>query len=439
MADTLTVPVPASPAAASIAPGTGPATVEPAQAGSSLNDAFGQLESRGQSLEQIATARPPTAKPKVAARAGEPEQKPAEKVVEKPAEKAIVEKPPDTTVAKPADAPKPGDKPAEGKPAEKPKPATGWQKFHEAERQIKDLNAKIATLETAQKTSDLPDTHPEVVRRQIRIDALEKQLADKEAHLQAVDYQESDEYKKTYWKPYEDLWGDAFKAIAELKVTNPDGTTRNATGEEFKKLMQAGTSEEALTMAEELFGTPTKANFAMHYREQLRAADGKMAKVVQERRTKAAEIRAEQEKESKRQGEERSAMFKKLMTEGVEKDPALYKPEEGDNEGNALLEKGFGLVDRVFSGGAPVKDGDAPMSAQEMIAAHAQIRNDAAAFPRLAHKYKALQQRILELEESLSEYEASTAGKGEVAAGDKGPQREDDLESVVGGLDRLGQ
>lgn len=127
------------------------------------------------------------------------------------------------------------------------------------------------------------------------------------------------------------------------------------------------------------------------------------------------------------------------MTDGIEKDPTLYKPEEGDNEGNAILEKGFSFVDRVFSGGAPAKEGDPPMSHQEMVSAHAEIRNKAGAFDRIAHKYKSLSARVQELEQALEQYEQSTPAKGEVAAGEKGPAREDDMESILSGLDKVGE
>lgn len=438
MADTLTAPAPTPPAtAASIAPGTGPSTPEPAQAGSSLNDAFSALESRGKDLKGLDAERPLVAKPKVATKST-PAEKPVEKAAEKPPEKAITETPPDKAATKPADAPKPGEKPAEGQTAEKPKPATGWQRFHEAEKENKTLKAKLETLE---KASTLPDNHPELVRMRGEIEKREKRLAEVENHLRYKDYEASTDYQDNYHKPYLTTAEEATKRATQLKVANAEtGVARALTPEEFWQIVHIDDADAAINAAEKLFGEGSgKANFVIERRNEILLAHQRAEKAKADFKKNAAELTRKQQEDFTRQGEERSALFKKLMTEGVEKDPALYKPEEGDNEGNALLEKGFSLVDRVFSGGAPAKEGEAPMSPQEMIAAHAQIRNDAAAFPRLAHKYKALQQRVQELEESLSEYEASTAGKGEVAAGEKGPQREDDLESVVAGLDKMGQ
>ena len=132
-------------------------------------------------------------------------------------------------------------------------------------------------------------------------------------------------------------------------------------------------------------------------------------------------------------------MFKKLMTEGIDKAPELYKAEEGDAEGNKLLEAGFNLVDRVFSGGAPIKEGDAPMSPQEMVAAHAEIRNKAAAFDRLAFKTKALRDRVAALEAEVAEYEKSAPAGGAQEGGTQPAPSGDDMESVLGGLDKLGK
>lgn len=435
---TITAPALTPPAtAASIAPGTGPATAEPAQAGSSLNDAFSALESRGKDLKGLDAERPSVAKPKVATKSA-PAEKPVEKAAEKPAERAITETPPDKAATKPADAPKLGDKPAEGQPVEKPKPATGWSKFHEAEKQIKILQSK---LEAKEKEASLPDSHPELVRMRGEIEKREKRLAEVENHLRYKDYEASTEYQDQYHKPYLGTAEEATKRATQLKVTNAEtGAVRALTPEEFWQIVHIDDADAAINAAEKLFGEgSTKANFVIERRNEILLAHQRAEKAKADFKKNATELTRKQQEDFQRQGEERSALFKKLMTEGVEKSPELYKHEEGDAEGNGLLDNGFALVDRVFSGGAPAKEGEAPMSPQEMIAAHAQIRNDAAAFPRLAHKYKALQQRLQELEESLSEYEASTAGKGEVAAGEKGPQREDDLESVLSGLDKMGQ
>lgn len=169
--------------------------------------------------------RPPTAKPKVPARAKPPEkpaepptEKPVEKAAEKPVEKAE-EKPAEVkTDAKPGDAPKPGEAP----PAEKPK--TGWQRFHEAERENKELRAK---LEAKEKATTMPDDHPELVRMRGELEKREKRLAEVENHLRYKDYEASTEYQEQYHKPYLATAEEATKQATQLKVTNAaDGTSR---------------------------------------------------------------------------------------------------------------------------------------------------------------------------------------------------------------------
>lgn len=387
-----------------------------------MADAFGKLEARGKDLEGLAAERPPKSNPKVLSKAKPPEP-------EKPKEAS---KPPDAT--KPAEPPRPGEKPAET-PVEKPKPATGWSKFHEAEKTIKTLESKLAEV---QKAGELGDNHPEIVRMRGEIEKREKRLAEVENHLRYKDYEASTEYQDQYHKPYLTTAGEATKRAVQLKVTDPaSGTARALTPEEFWSIVHIDDADAAINAAEKLFGEGSaKANFVIERRNEILLAHQRAEKAKGEFKKNAAELTRKQQEDFTKLGQERSATFKKLMTEGIEKDPTLYKPEEGDNEGNALLENGFHLVDRVFSGGAPAKEGEAPMSPQEMIAAHAQIRNDAAAFPRLAHKYKAATSRIAGLEAALDEYEKSTPAKGEAPAGDGGPAREDDMESVLAGLDK---
>jgi hypothetical protein len=430
MPDNIPAPAPIVPAAApaSIAPGTGGAA-EPAQAGSSMSDAFGALEKRGGDLESIATERPPTAKPKQPVRREEkPPEKPVEKAPEKPVEKAA-EKPPEQ---KPAEA-KPGE-PA--KPAEvaTEKPKTGWQRFHESEKTVKELQAKIAEFEKS-KPGAIDEKHPEIVRWRTEAEKIAARNKEIEDHLRYVDYEKSAEYRDKYHQPYVDTWKDAISQVTEMKVPQADGTTRAATPEDLQRIVAISNTEDALEEAEKLFGTPTKANYVMAQRERVRAAYGAAEKAKQEFKAQGSERARLSQEQQEQQSKARATTFKKLMEEGIEKSPELFKPVEGDAEGNALLEKGFSLVDRVFSGGAPIKDGDKPMSADEMVAAHAEIRNKAGAFDSVAQKFKAAQLRIAELEEALGEFEKSSPGKGEVG-GEKGPQREDDMESILTGLER---
>lgn len=396
-----------------------------------MADAFAGLDKRGGDLQSVATAPTPKSNPRVPTRAKPAEQKPVEKAAEPEAAKPV-------EAPKPADpaAAKPGDKPVEVAPVEKPK--SGWQRYHEAEKQIKELNAKLAEKE---KAAAVPSDHPDIARLRIEIQKREERLAEVENHLRYRDYEASTEYQEKYHKPYMEAATLATQWATEMRVQNAaDGTIRNLSPEEFWKIVHQNDAATAQRVAEELFGEGNSAvNFVIERRNEVLRAHQRAENAKATFKKEGAERMRQQQEEFQRKGMERSTMFKKLMTEGIEKDPALYKPEEGDVEGNALLEKGFSLVDRVFSGGAPLKEGDAPMSPEQMIAAHAEIRNKAAAFDRVAHKNKAMRERIAELEKALEEYEASAPAKGEATSGgEKGPAR-DDMESLLSGLDRMGR
>ena len=113
-----------------------------------------------------------------------------------------------------------------------------------------------------------------------------------------------------------------------------------------------------------------------------------------------------------------------------EKFPKWFKPEEGDEEANALLAKGYALADSAFSNqGSP----------EERVKIHAEVRNKAAAFPKVALRLKQARTRIKELETSLAAYEDS-----EPAAGEGGKPRSvtptgDGLDDAFAEIDTIGK
>lgn len=401
--------------AASIMPGSADAGTPPAQAGSDMEAAFSKLDAGGKDLGQSTSEPGRGVRPKPTRAA---DQRPA-------AAAAAPAKPPEkpAEAAKPAEAPKPVEaakpsevaKPTEVKPGEKPadaKPPTGWQKFHELQKQYKELQSKY---EAKEKASTLSEDHPELVRMRSEIAAREKRLAEVETHLKFKDYEASTEYQEQYHRPYITTAETATQRAVQLKITDENGVARNLTPQEFWGIVHIDDTDAAITAAEKLFGEGSaKVNFVIERRNEILQAHQRAEMAKADFRKNAVERTAKEQAEFQRLGMERSTQFKRLINEGIEKDPTLYKPEEGDIEGNALLENGYKRVDQVFRGGAPDGDGAHPLSPQEMISAHAEIRNNAAAFPRLAHKYKAALARMKEMEQELAEYQGSGPDKGEV-------------------------
>lgn len=414
-------------------PGSSGNDAPPAQAGSGMEDAFSKLDAGGKDLG-ASTAEPRRGVRPTPTRAADAKPEPPK--TDKPAESAKPAEP-----AKPVEGAKPAEpaKAPEGKPADAPatpeKKVTGWQKYHEAERVIKDLQAK---LDAKEKASTLSDEHPELVRMRSEIATREKRLAEVETHLKFKDYEASTEYQDQYHKPYLTTAETATQRAVQLKVTDGEsGAVRNLTPQEFWGIVHIDDTDAAITAAEKLFGEGSaKVNFVIERRNEILQAHHRAETAKADFRKNVAERTAKEQAEFQRLGAERSTQFKRLINEGIEKDPSLYKPEEGDTDGNALLELGYQKVDQVFRGGAPTEEGGRALTPQEMISAHAEIRNNAAAFPRLAHKYKAAVARMKEMEQELEEYRGSGPDKGEAAAVAGGAQQPESWESK---LDRLGE
>lgn len=444
MADTALAATPPA-SADSIAPGSGSGSPTPAQAGSDMAAAFDKLDASGKTLQQVEAEPPPKSQPKVPTRqaapapakaaAPAPAKTPAAEAAPKPGEPAPA-KPAEAKPAEPAKAPevKPGET-AAAQTTPPAKPSSGWQKFHEAEKQIKELRTK---LEEKEKASTIGDDHPELVRMRNEVAAREKRLSEVEDHLRYRDYEASREFQEQYHQPYLRTAETATQRAVQMRVTDAEtGAVRNLTPQEFWNIVHIDDADAAINAAEKLFGEGSaKANFVIERRNEVLQAHQRAEMAKSDFKKNAKERAQKEQDEFHRLGMERATKFKQLMSEGIEKEPELYKPLEGDAEGNDLLEKGFNFVDRVFKGGAPEKEGERPMTPDEMISAHAQIRNQAAAFPRLAHKYAAMKTRMAELEQELSDYRQSSPPEGEVQ-GDKGGARESD--SWESKLDRMAE
>jgi hypothetical protein len=352
-------------------------------------------------------------------------QKPADKTPEKGAPEKTKEdqKPPKT---------KQDEKPPDAKDVQKEKPKTGWQRFHEEERANKELRAKLAELE--KKVSGAPvtpkdfklDEHPEYKTVKETLAQREKRLAELEDKIRFVDYEQSKEYQDTYHAPYVNTWKQAFADIEQMKVIQGENQ-RPGTREDLIRIVQAPDIESATAIAEELFGSTTKANYALGLRSKIIEASQRAEMAKQEFRTKGAERFKQEAALTEKQQHDRAAKFSEVADGAVEKYPQWFKPEEGDDRGNELLETGFMLANAAF-GGQIVDPQTKQMrepTEDEMILINAQMRNKAAGFDRLAYKNNQLQKRISELEDALSQYEGSEPGAG-AAEGKKGAEDDDD-------------
>lgn len=342
-------------------------------------------------------------------------EKPAPKA-EKPAEKTPKPKEPEG-IAKPTD--KTQDKPEDVAP-EKMAPKALREAYAKLKEDLKAREAKFhVELETAKKasapTEDSKKLEISLRDAYAKLEARHKEL---ETEIRYLDYEKSPEFKEKHYQPYVEKCQNAVASVQELKVAQADGTSRVATADDLWKIVEIPNTEDALTAAEELFGSAAKANFVVNLRNEIRQANNTMQKVKAEFRKNGEARMQEFQKQSEAQHKQLAENWKTLNEQAIEKYPQWFKADETDEKGKEVLAKGFELADLAFSGRTDIPQ-------EKMLALHSAVRNQAAGFRYAVHKWESAQARVTELEKELAQFKSSKPGKGETAGDKHGG--EDDL------------
>ncbi|HEX4647176.1 MAG TPA: hypothetical protein VH598_16350, partial [Verrucomicrobiae bacterium] len=248
---------PPAPPVAALAPASAPAPVTPAPAGKAptpakdLNDAFAQLDAMGEPDQGEGASAPPI----------KPEAQPT--------------------------TPKPGEKPAEPAPGEPPKPVkaqTLRDKADRAEARVKELEGKIAALETekGKPSEDLTKLNETLAQREQRLKELEEVL-------KFTDYQQSTEYKDKYVAPFVEAYEEGSSRVASMKVMGPDGNERPGTAEDWDAIMRITNDEQAASAIEELFGTGVKSQMVTDARMRTKATNRARLKAIEDYRKQGGE------------------------------------------------------------------------------------------------------------------------------------------------------
>ncbi len=415
MPDLLEPPVaPAAAPAAAPAPSQGfthPPLAEPAG-----SEAFGDLESLATDNGQPEPAKPDAAPEKPRAADGkftkpEPAKEPA-KAPEKPVDKVLT---PET-------------------PPEKMAPKQLREAYEGLKRKQAEMEAKYKELETK---ASKPADDPEKKTLAERLAAREQRLKEVEDELRFTDYSKSEEYKQRFEKPFVDAYVNARARVAGLKTVEKrndlDEVTQQArqgTAEDFDHLMKISDDNDAAEWATERFGN--KAPIVLSHRERVQELNHARQAATEEYRTKGAERDKARAMEQETVQKSFTEAVENHAKAAIEKYPQWFKPDDTDVKGNEILERGQHLVKRVLSNGAPLKDGEQPMTPAQYASAVAAVRNKAAAFDRLAHRHAQASSRIKTLEAELAAFKSSQPGKGDVKSGDA--QIEDD--SPEGAFDK---
>lgn len=433
MPDTLESPPPAAPAAApapkttaQVAADAARTTVNvgaiapaaeappPAKPGSAMARMREELEKRATVADPSSpTTRPaPRNRPGIA-KADDP-PKPAASTADDPAATKTGDAPPaDGAQPKPTD----GQPPAATTQQPATDPKTGkvnpWRLVDDWKGRATKAETRITELE---KTGFTPEAKTQLEQR---VQQAEKRAADLEREIVFYDYSKSQEFSEKYDVPYQQSWTRAMSDLKELTVEDGNGGQRPFTANDLLALVNLPITK-ARELAEQNFGS--FANDIMQHRKEIRqlletrneALDRAKKTGIDELKKRTETQQREKQEVTKFIGETWQTVNKEVLDDAAL--GSFFKPVEGDDQGNAMLEKGFKLVDEAFAAN-PEDPKLTPDQRKDIIKKHAAIRNRAAAFGRMRHQIKAKDSRIAELEKKLAEYEKSeptTQGSEEV-------------------------
>lgn len=335
---------------------------------------------------------------------------------------------------------------AEGKPAktdEFPDPeATRNMKSGELGRHYKKLKVALDTARAENKRlAEAKANDPAAAELQKTLEERTKRLEAVESELRYTNYEASQEYQDTYWKPYETAFNGGRALMSELRVREvKDDVTgevtqpkRSATADDFDRLVMMDNTGDAAEMAEQMFG-PTQAAEVMRERRKVRELNTAKEQAKEKFKKEGGEIFNQRQQTANKQREAAAKAYTEGIKSGVEKYPEYFGTVEGDEAGNAALTKGFAFADACFNGVIKQADGsERKLNPTELAGYHAALRNKAGAFDKLVHQKKAMGDRIKELETKLKEFEASEPGAGEGGGAGGGRAAEEAATGPKGG------
>ncbi len=328
----------------------------------------------------------------------------------------------------------PSPKPVETPPAppEPDKKKNPW-------KLVDEWKGKYAVLESeyakARQTSLAEQERKDYTTK---LETIQKRADELENEIRFVNYEKSAEYQTKYEEPYKKAWGRAAKELSEIPVKLGDGTERTATVQDLAEIVNMPLGR-ARAVADEAFGP--FADDIMGYRKEILGLLESKSAALED--AKKNSIQRDKEREAQQNGQlgEISKTIKETWDQvnqeflNDETYGPVFRPIEGDQEGNTRLAKGFELVDRAFTEN-PNNPKLTPEERAKIVRRHAAVRNRAASWGRLHANYTKAKADISALQKELEQYKGSvpnTGGRQPVTTHAPSSARE----SVFGALRKL--
>jgi hypothetical protein len=355
---------------------------------------------------------------------GSPSQQAPQEVAPAPAVSA-----PEVQAAAPADLAKPKnedffnldkftpkkDEPAPTAKAEPAKPEpTSIKQFREqydlTKKERDDFAAKVSELERARSEGTRKEVEEATKSLKAEMDSIRKNAEELDTEVRYLNYTRSGEYKQKYETPLREAWQTALGDIDGLRVTDADGTEREANHHDIMAVLNVPVAKAAI-IAQETFGPA--APEMMHHRRRLLELTQARDKSIAEWKEKGAQREVERSKQVEGRQSRSRELFESQFSDYEKSHPQLFGREEGDDDGNKLLDESDRLI-RIALKGEGV---DADMGYEDKVdlitKAQAQVALRARAYGRERLRVIRLQQKVAELEKKVGKVRSSEPGQGE--------------------------
>jgi len=307
------------------------------------------------------------------------------------------------------------DEPTPATKAEPAKPEpTSIKQFREqydlTKKERDDFAAKVSELERARSEGTRKEVEEATKSLKAEMDSIRKNAEELDTEVRYLNYTRSGEYKQKYETPLREAWQTALGDIDGIRVTDADGTERDASHHDIMAILNVPVAKAAI-IAQETFG-PAAPEIMAHRRRLLELTQAR-DKSIAEWKEKGAQREVERSKQVEGRQSRSRELFESQFSDYEKSHPQLFGREEGDDDGNKLLDESDRLI-RIALKGEGV---DADMGYEDKVdlitKAQAQVALRARAYGRERLRVIRLQQKVTELEKKVGKVRSSEPGQGE--------------------------
>jgi BMFP domain-containing protein YqiC len=303
--------------------------------------------------------------------------------------------------------------PAARPEATKPEP-TSIKQFREqydlTKKERDDFAAKVSELERARSEGTRKEVEEATKSLKSEMDSIRKNAEELDTEVRYLNYTRSGEYKQKYETPLREAWQTALGDIDGIRVTDADGTERDASHHDIMAILNVPVAKAAI-IAQEMFGAA--APEIMTHRRRLLELTQSRDKSISEWKEKGAQREVERSKQVEGRQSRSRELFESQFSDYEKSHPQLFGREDGDDDGNKLLDESDRLI-RIALKGEGV---DADMGYEDKVdlitKAQAQVALRARAYGRERLRVIRLQQKVAELEKKVGKVRSSEPGQGE--------------------------